>query len=351
MRYVGLASVVAVGMLALAAVAIRRATWPALLAASVPGGLIVAIIFLRNFYASGHFGQAMPGARLFFETLPGSIRWTIAEFVRADVLQGSLRIVVIARLAIFLILAYLAVRSMRVAVRRISGTSWSPELTSSFALALFLVLTVALTATATAMIGMYLEPRYLIVFAPWILALIAAWACAGSSNIGSRTRYLAPSLCVLWMLSEIVVVAFTIKGSAVGEAVARSEGMAHIEAAARSPGIEWVRGNTSANEVILTNRGADLAFSVPNPVLRVPLLPFSAAATRTLAELDGLAIRFGARYLVHFRGYPDEAEYSRAEFEFIRQFDFPESFQTRVVAKFPDTIVYRLGAEVSRRTP
>jgi hypothetical protein len=345
-RYVGLASVVAVGALALAALAARRIRWPALIAASVPGGSIVAITFLRNFDASGHFGQAMPGARLFLETLPGSIRWTVAEFVRADVLQGSLRIVAIAKLAIFLMLAYLAVRSMRVAVKRISGAPWSPELTSTSVLAVFLVLTVGLTVAATAMIGMNLESRYLTVLSPWVLALIAAWACAASSSVGLRTRYLAPSLCVLWMLSEIVVVAIFIRGHSVGEAAARSSGLGYIEAAARSPGIEWVRRNTTAREVILTNRGADLAFWIPNPVLRLPLLPFSAAATRTLPELDSLATRFGARYLVHFRGYPNEAEYSRAEFEFIRQFDLPESFEGRVVAKFPETIIYRLGREV-----
>jgi hypothetical protein len=264
------------------------------------------------------------------------------------VLQGSLRIVAIAKVAIFLMLAYLAVRSMREAVKRISGAPWSPELTSTSALAVFLVLIVALTVAAVAMIGMNLEPRYLTVFSPWVLALIAAWACAASSAVGSRTRYLAPSLCVLWMLTEIVIVALTIMGHSVGEAAARSSGLRDIEAAARSPSIDWVRRNTAVREVVLTNRGADLAFWIPNPVLRVPLLPFSAAATRTLPELDSLATRFGARYLVHFRGYPNEAEYSRTEFEFIRQFDSPESFEGRVVAKFPDTIIYRLGREVPR---
>jgi hypothetical protein len=140
--------------------------------------------------------------------------------------------------------------------------------------------------------------------------------------------------CTVWVLTEaaVVIPAMThIKAN-------------YVEGGSESGGIAWARTHTAPTELLLTNRGADLALWTPNRVARLPRLPHSAHRTTTLPELDALADRMGARYMVHFRGYPAEAKYDREEFEFVRQFDDAASFGARVVAVLPDSIVYRVGS-------
>lgn len=338
MRYVGLACVASVGTVAVAAWLARRISLRVCVVALLPAAAIVAMTFARNKLVSGHFGQPWPGDDIFWSSLPGAVKSTAAAFLHSDVLNGPLAALVAAKVVALLLLVAIAARTLSTAIRETPASARLDRFGSTIVIVVFGLFTTGLTVAATAMNGMNIEPRYLTVIAPWALALVAGWACV-STRSGTRDgSSLARWLCAVWVLTEAAAVLSAVRAAPYN----------YVDAGASSHGIAWVRTNIAPEEVLLTNRGADLAFWTANPVARLPRLPHSAQGIRSVAELDDLADRMGARYLVHFRGYPAEAKYNRAEFDFVRQFDNPARFGTRVVAQFADAIIYRIGGEEHR---
>jgi hypothetical protein len=329
MRYVGLGALAAVGFLALLALISKRATWTSIVAAALPGGMIVAVTLIRNQMVSGHFGQPWPGADIFWPTLPGAAKSILSALARANEFDGALRAVVLLKLAALATLGGYAAIHLYSAIKG-ARAAWLDRFAPTIVLLCFAIFVGGLTVAATAMNGMNVEPRYVTVLMPWGLALVAAWALSAPATGG---RWLPWAACALWIVTE----------AGAATIAARQSTSNYVGEGAHSQGIKWAQVNTTPGEILFTNRGADLAFWTPNPVLRLPRLPHSSSATHSVAGIDQLADRFGARYLVYFRGYPEDAKYNRDEFAFVRQFDNPSGFADRVVAEFPDSIVYRVG--------
>ena len=329
MRYVGLGALAAVCFLALLALINKRATMRSIFAAALPGGIIVAVTLIRNQIVSGHFGQPWPGADIFWPTLPGSAKSILSALTRANEFDGALRAVVLLKLAALATLAGYAAVHLFWAIKG-AREAWLERFAPTIVLLCFAIFVSGLTLAATAMNGMNLEPRYITVLVPWALALIAAWAL---SVPAARGAWLPWAACAIWIFTEAGAAAL-----AAGHSTSN-----YVGQGANSQGIKWAQVNTAPTETLFTNRGADLAFWTPNPVLRLPRLPHSAAAAHSVAGIDQLADRFGAHYFVYFRGYPEDEKYNREEFAFVRQFDNPGAFGDRVVAEFPDSIVYRVG--------
>jgi hypothetical protein len=330
MRYVGLGAVAAVGCLALVAWVSRRATWKSLIASAAPGMIIVGVTLVRNQMVSGHFGQPWPGADIFWPTFPGAAKSILSALARADEFAGVLRLTVLLKLTAVAILCGYAVGHLFSAIRNAPRATWFDRLAPTVVLLCFGVFVGGLTVAATAMNGMNLEPRYMTVLAPWALACVSAWALSATP---ARRRWLPWTACAVWIFTEAGAAAIS-----AGRPAAN-----YVSQGATSQAIQWAQAHATSSETLLTNRGADLAFWTPNPVLRLPRLPHSAGGTHSIAGIDQLADRFGARYFVYFRGYPVDAKYNREEFVFVRQFDNPGVFGDRVVAEFPDAIVYRVG--------
>jgi len=108
--------------------------------------------------------------------------------------------------------------------------------------------------------------------------------------------------------------------------------------------MHWLRASLPTTELILTNRGADVAFWCPNPVMRLPRRPHSSHGSRSWQDIDELAMRTEARHLVHFRNSPTDAKYDADEFRFLRSLDDPAAQRSRVVAEFADVVIYRVGS-------
>jgi hypothetical protein len=148
-------------------------------------------------------------------------------------------------------------------------------------------------------------------------------------------------VCAAWALCQAAVIGLYFS--------AQDEDF--IAAGRRSPTIAWVKSHTAPTETILTDRGPDLAHWCPNPVLRLPRPPFSQQAVTSWEEIDGLARKAGARYLVHTIGFPETPVWDGARaFRFLRSLDRPEDFPQRKATVLGDSVVYEVGPS-SRRSP
>ena len=118
----------------------------------------------------------------------------------------------------------------------------------------------------------------------------------------------------------------------------------YIAAGSRSPAIAWVKMNVAPNETILTNRGPDLAYWCPNPILALPQPPYSGKRSAASWDaVDRLASKAHARYLVHFFGHPATPRWDAETFRFLRSLDTPEKFPERDLISFTDGVVYHVG--------
>ena len=88
-------------------------------------------------------------------------------------------------------------------------------------------------------------------------------------------------------------------------------------------------GVNPADETLLSNRGAELAYWLPNPVMRLPRLPHASHGSTSWDDVDRLAHKAGAHYLVHYRNYPEYAKYQQQEFDFLRTLDNSSAFLER----------------------
>jgi len=215
-----------------------------------------------------------------------------------------------------------------------------PAAVPSLTIGLFIFLGLAVTLRGVAASGVSIESRYVTIYLPWCFVLLVGWALRiGSQDTGrlwtanaSRAAHLA---CLLWLLCQVAVTALNFS----------SQEESYIAAGSRSPVIAWVKMNVAPNETILTNRGPDLAFWSPNPILALPRPPFSAKGSAASWDaVDRLASKAHARYMVHFLGHPATPKWGDVEnFRFLRSLDRPENFPERNPISFTDGIVYQVG--------
>jgi hypothetical protein len=341
-RYAGVACVVGVVIAALLLDAKkgRQTRGVHLALAAGPPGLVMAAVFLRNWAVSGALGWPIPGANRFWSTLGLSARETIGSIIGWKELLGPklslLRPLEVALLSSLTGLALVSFWQARAAARKrhlpLLGTL------PSGVIGLFIVLGLAVAMRGVAVVGVPLESRYVTIYLPWCFVLLLGWALrVGSQDTGASPAAIANRwvhlACILWLLCQIMVSALYFSSQEEG----------YIAAGTRSPVIAWVKMNVAPNETILANRGPDLAYWCPNPVLRLPRPPFASQGATNWEAVDRLASKINARYLVHSFGYPETPKWDAEEFRFLRSLDMPEKFPERNPISFPDGVVYQVG--------
>jgi NADH:ubiquinone oxidoreductase subunit 6 (subunit J) len=340
LRYVGVACVAGVVITALLPVRSRgrRTRVLELALAAGPGGVVVGAVVLRSWVVSGAPIHALPGADRFWSTIGPSVRGIVGTVIGAKDLFGPyLSLVRPAELALLGGLIAVALYSFwqTCTAGRRHGLPLAGARPSGV-IALFIVLGLATAARGTAALGVSLESRYVMVYLPWFFVLVLGWALRVDSGLrpAIASRWV-PLACFGWLLCQLAVSGVSLYSEAEG----------FIEAGRRSPTIAWVKTNIPPAETILADRGADLAYWCPNPVLGLPRRPFSSREVTSWEALDRLADKARARYLVHPFGHPEIPKYHTAEgFRFLRSLDSPERFPERHPVSLSDGVVYRVGS-------
>lgn len=193
--------------------------------------------------------------------------------------------------------------------------------------------------TALAKNGMKLNPRYVTIIAPWCMLLLVPWALRMDharlrTFLGHHAGRVSLVVCALLVMSQ---------GALMLRWLRSSPHESYVWATQESPTIAWIRKNVAPEETILSNRGAAIAYWCPNPVLRVPLIPFSVATTTTWEQVDRLADKAHARFLVHWPGYPKTSKYDHNQFVFLRSLDDPSKLQHRSSMPLADGTIYFVG--------
>lgn len=346
LRYVGVACVAGVVITALlpGVQRDRRTRALRLALAASPAALVVGAVFLRNWVVSGALVHALPGSDRFWSTLGPSIRGTMGSIVGSKELLGPhlsfLRPLELSLLAGLTGLALVSFWKARAASRQ--HRLPLPGTLPSGVIGLFIILGLAVAVRGVAAVGVSLESRYVTIYLPWYFVLLLGWALRGGSwrtgamqaGIAKHWVHLA---CLVWLLSQAAVTARYF----------RSQEEDFIVGGSRSPIIAWVQVHVPPNETILTDRGPDLAYWCPNPLLRLPRRPFSARGVTTWETIDRLASKAHARYLVHTLGFPDAPKSETTEeFRFLRSLDTPENFPERNPISLADGVVYQVGVSV-----
>lgn len=334
-RYVGLANAFQIGLVALlfsgrqrVSAILRRAV----LAGSV-SGIIIAAIFFRNWMVSGKLGQPWPGAHIFWSTLLPSIKAAVSIELGGRELWGPLVVLAVP-------LQFLALCALVVVASRNVFTAWlnrrdeqdGRAFGTTAIVLLMLVCTYGVTILATAANGMDLEDRYLLAPMPWAITLLGAWCLRGVAPVRQRAFSLARIAVSLWMVFQSLMILRVLSATQGG----------YVQDAATSEVIAWLRQHVPPDETLLSNRGAELAYWLPNPVMRLPRLPHASHGSTNWDDVDRLAHKAGAHYLVHYRNYPEYAKYQQQEFDFLRTLDNSSAFLERDPLTFTDAIVYRV---------
>jgi len=305
-----------------------------------PAGLVLAAVFLRNWFVSGAFGWPLPGSDRFWQTLWPSVRAIAGSTIGSKDLLGPhlslLRPLELVLLAGLTGLAVVSLWRARAAAR--NHHIPLPGGLPSAVIGLFIILGVAVPVRTVAVLGVSIESRYITIYLPWCFVLLLGWAL----RVGDHDTWVPRAVtvlrcayvaCLLWVSCQFVVSALYFSS--------REEG--YVAAGSRSPTIAWVRMNVPRTETVLTNRGADLAYWSPNPILRLPRPPFSKGL-ESWDGVDRLANKAKARYLAHFFGSPETPKWDEPEgFRFLRMLDMPERFPERRPISFRDGVVYHIG--------
>jgi len=334
-RYVGLAIAFQICLVALLfndGRGWRRNIQRAALAGSV-SGVVIASIVLRNRMISGTFGQPWPGADIFWSTLLPSARAAVAIELGGRELWGSLALVAVPAQVLALgFLALISIRKFRAAWQRRNEDANARAVAGSAIIILMLACTYAVTIAATAANGMDLDDRYLLTPMPWAILLLVVWCVRGAA--AAQRPFLAP-----WSLALGVFLVFQSRLTLNVLALPQDS---YVQAAATSDVVHWLRQHVPPDEMLLSNRGSELAYWLPNPVMRLPRLPHASGGATSWQDVDDLAQKAGARYLVHFRNYPEHAKYHQQEFDFLRTLDNSSAFMEREPRTFIDATVYRV---------
>ena len=334
-RYVGLANAFQIGLVALLFSGRQRfgVTLRRVVSAGAVSGLVIAAIFYRNWMVSGKLGQPWPGAQIFWSTLLPSIKAAVSIELGGRELWGPL--VLLAVSAQFLALVALFVvsgRTVFIAWMNRRDEQERRALVATAIVILMLVCTYGVTILATAANGMDLEDRYLLAPVPWAVLLLAAWCLRG--RVPVRRRVLAPAWVAVgvWLVFQSLM---TLRVLSLPQS-------SYVQAAETSDVIAWLRQHVGPGETLLSNRGAELAYWLPNPVMRLPRLPHASHGSTSWDDVDRLAHKAGAHYLIHYRNYPEYAKYQQQEFDFLRTLDNSSAFLEREPQEFADAIVYKV---------
>lgn len=340
-RYVGLAAFCCVPFLALLDGFFAKdrhvpTLLKKLLLVSAPGAMIIGLIFARNYYYTGTVAQPWPGSDIFWSTLMASIQGMVTALVgEREVLEAwnlmLLRPVLLAILAASILGALLNVRRW-ITQCKPTLCDRSPLLVVHVTALAFIGSYVAIVFLATLRNGMNIEPRYIHLIYPWILAVVFAWLM--SPNGRSKVLKLGgPLTCVLFLAGQSLhILNFASEGT-YGPFAERTKG---------APIIIWLTHNLETEEALLTTKGDEIAFWVPNKMLRLPRLPHSTAPL-SWEHVDALADRFGARYLVHSHT-AGSAKYDEQQFQFLLALNNPQSFAPRESHIVGEYIIYRVGS-------
>jgi hypothetical protein len=336
-RYVGIGCLAGVVLCALVR---RPRSWVAVALSSVPGGLIVAAVAVRNWLTMGTPTQPLPRVHLFWSSLGESARGAIGEIIGWKELLGPhLALVRPREAALLAALIGAAAVAAADAVRAPRDGGPTAPLGVSVLVAVFLALSLGVTLGALmAVTGQVVEPRYVLVYLPWVLVLVAGWALQPAGTGGGPVRRLvagaAGVAATLWIACQLILIA---------RYPSTPDTEDYVSPGRDSAAVAWIRAHLDPRETVLTNRGAELAYWCPNPVLRLPRLPHSTHGVTTWRAVDDLAARTHAHYLVHVPGFPPALKYDRAEFDFVRGLDDPARFPERWSLRLPDAVVYAVG--------
>lgn len=343
-RYIGISCLVSIALISFFATRSEpvRSRWLFRLLATVPAGLIMLVLMLRNLFVVGTPGQSMPGADIFWLTLSGAVRSAVTSLIgwRALLGPGAPILFRSIHLALFGILAVLAGVSFWSGLRPKKGTeNLRRQQIASRIMITFVATYLLVLITALAKNGMKLNPRYVTIIAPWCMLLLVPWALRMDharlrTFLGHHAGRVSLVVCALLVMSQ---------GALMLRWLRSSPHESYVWATQESPTIAWIRKNVAPEETILSNRGAAIAYWCPNPVLRVPLIPFSVVTTTTWEQIDRLADKAHARFLVHWPGYPKTSKYDHNQFVFLRSLDDPSKLQHRSSMPLADGTIYFVG--------
>lgn len=207
----------------------------------------------------------------------------------------------------------------------------------------FLAAYSVLIFAATAGKGLMAEARYFVVVLPVVTLLLTAWATAGTPCDVMPSRTARPALSrmtgvaatlLLCAAQAVAVIRWSLDPPPDGYVVTTRD----------SPVIPWLRDHTTTDETLLTTAGAEIAMYRPNPILRVAHRPHSARQTTSWIDVDELARRTGAKYLIHWRG-SEPNPYDADSSEFEQSLNNPDEFPGRGPVTLGDHVIYRVGIE------
>jgi hypothetical protein len=299
-----------------------------------------AVIFVGGLVASMALWPNRD-ARVFWPALRDTLQAATTSLIGSRTILGRGLAYVLQPLQLLLLasLVALAATSFVKAFRNRGPDRPLEALRVSGILALFTLAYLVPLAALTLPYGARLQPRFLAMCAPWFFLLTAGWALRAGITGSEPRRPSRLALCIgtVWVACQLVVAVLFIT---------RDE-ESYIATGRDNPAIRFVLTNAARDETILSNRGADIAYWTPNPVLQLPRAPWSARKITTLEEVDQLARMAGARYLLHVRGFPAKEKMRPSEYSFLRSLDEPERFPERRPIVLGDTIVYHVGRAAS----
>lgn len=217
----------------------------------------------------------------------------------------------------------------------------SEHATASMIVLIFLLCYAALIFAATAGKGLMAEARYFVVVLPVVVLLVVRWAthqpaCESSTPRVERRSPLQQAGIVAMLLLCVA------QATAVMRWAADPPPEGYVVTTRDSPVIAWLRDHTSANELLLTTAGAEIAMYRPNPILRVAHRPHSARQTTSWSGVDELARRAGARFLIHWKG-AESNPYDPESSKFEETLNQPERFPERSPVNLGEHVIYCVG--------
>lgn len=223
------------------------------------------------------------------------------------------------------------------------SSAWQADhATGTLIVLTFLIAYAALIFTATVGKGLLAEARYFVVVLPVVTLLLTVWATSGAMRVSKGARAARADLPRFMGVAATLLLT-TAQATALIRWTSEPSPESYVVTTRDSPVIAWLRDHTTPDELLLTTAGAEIAMYRPNPILRVARRPHSARQTTSWSDVDELARRAGARYLIHWRNSepnPYDAESSRFE----QSLNDPAIFREREPVTLGEHIIYRVGA-------
>lgn len=335
-RYVGLALIGGVGLVALLC-ACRATGWTragVVLAAALPAGAACWLVMFRNARVAGVDALGWPGADLFWSTLPDALRSTVTLVTGAQSPSGRWWLLSTYGLAVVTLLLAAGVGSAQARRSASAKRPAQPPRSSASAVlvttALFMTLLVMLTLVARVRQGMNLEPRLILPAMPWLLTLLVALAWRQASSL-RRAAVTAAALGLTALQAHATATLTRTSAADIGKPGATQA--AH-----------WLVAHLPPDQVLLTARGAEFAAALPNPIVRLPRLPYARATVHDLAALDALADRFEAAWFAQIAGARPAARFDAAQQALLDRLLTLETSPERAVLRIGDVQLLQVGS-------